>query len=366
MIFHGLSYKGLRKVMRTVDVIVIQFRGSHYDFGYRQGELLKDSLLIKNREKQWQVRKPRFAIDVAETERVFQTLSPQIWEEFLGLQAALQWPMERVLLEFGGYRVNIDPSGCSIYTGKDFLVRNYDYHPKTYDGRYTVFQPTDGGYAVIGPSQKVTGRMDGMNEKGLTMGYNFMNRKRPGDGFVCNMIGRLILELCASAEEAVALLQEIPHRHSFSYVLFDKTTDIPYIVETSPRKVVVRRGAMCTNHFEILQKENRRVLDDSRQRLAVMQNHEGLNREEAFRLLNDTDRGVFSKLYGSWAGTIHTAAYFPQEMKAWFAVGGDQEPYEFDFTRWLQGDDFQVEKITGKVDTEIPFAHLDENADWFR
>ena len=352
--------------MKHVLIDVIQFRGSHYDFGYMQGKMLKSSLLVENRNRQWQVRKPRFAIDVVETESIFQTYAPAIWEELIGLQDALKWPMERVLLEFGGYRVNIDPSGCSIYTGADFLIRNYDYHPKTYDGRFTVFQPDDSGYAVIGPRQKITGRMDGMNEKGLAMGYNFMNRKRPGDGFVCNMIGRLILELCANAEEGVALLKEVPHRHSFSYVLFDSKTELPYIVETSPRQVAVRQGSICTNHFEILQKENRRVLDDSMQRLAVMEEHPGLSGEEAFRLLNDTDRGVFSKLYGSWAGTIHTSAYFPKERKVWFAVGGDQKPYEFDFSHWLEGEHFPIKTIAGKVDTEIPFAHMDKNADWFR
>lgn len=97
------------------------------------------------------------------------------------------------------------------------LVKNYN--PKTYDGFYSVFQPTDSGYAVIGVTQKVTGRCDGMNEKGLAMGYTFMHRKRPKNGFVCNMIGRIILETCASIDEAVTLLKHIPHRGSFSYVL---------------------------------------------------------------------------------------------------------------------------------------------------
>ena len=353
--------------MKKVIADVIQFRGTHYDFGFHQGTLLKDSIIVKNRERQWKVRKPQFQIDVDETKKIFQQFAPFIWEEFVGLQDALKWPMERVLLEFGGYRVNIDLSGCSIYVGSNYLIRNYDYHPKTYDGRYTLFQPTDGGYAAIGPSQKCTGRMDGLNEKGLTMGYNFMNRKRPGNGFVCNMIGRMILELCANKEEAVAFLQEIPHRHSFSYVLFDETGDTPSIVETSPRRIEVRHDYACTNHFKVMTEENRHILDDSKRRLDIIhQNHENdLEGKDAFRLLNDSERGVFSKLYGSWAGTIHTSAYFPKDKKAWFALGGDQNPIVFDFTKWLEGQDLMIEKVEGLVDTDIPFVHM-EHADWYK
>ncbi|MCM3569038.1 C45 family peptidase [Neobacillus mesonae] len=351
--------------MKKVVADVIQFRGSHYDFGFKQGELLRDSILVKNRERQWKVRKPLFKIEVEETKQVFQRLAPPIWEEFAGMQEALEWPMERVLLEFGGYRVNIRPSGCSIYVGENFMIRNYDYHPKTYDGRLTVYQPTDGGYAVIGPSQKITGRCDGLNEKGLSMGYTFMNRKRPGDGFICHMIGRLMLELCANTEEAVDLLKEIPHRGSFSYVLFDRSCGKPYIVETSPRRVEVHRGYACTNHFRVLTEENRHNLDDSKKRLEMIEGNQGLSGNEAYHLLNDRDQGVFSDLYGSWAGTIHTSAYFPKEMEVWFALGGDQKPYKFDFSKWLNGEDLVVEQIEGKVDTDIPFVNM-EKADWFR
>jgi predicted choloylglycine hydrolase len=343
----------------------MQFRGTHYDFGFKQGEMLKNSILVKNRENQWKVRKPRFEINVKETKQVFQSLAPLLWEELLGFQDALNWSMERVLLEFGGYRVKIDPSGCSIFAGENYLVRNYDYHPKTYDGIYSLYQPSDGGNAVIGVCQKVTGRSDGMNEKGLAMGYTFMHRKRPGDGFVCNMIGRLILEQCSSVDEAVDLLKDIPHRGSFSYVLFDKNSELPSIVETSPRRVEVRQGNTCTNHFKIMTEENRRVLEDSRKRLKTMENAGALNGREAFRLLNDTDKGVFSKLYGSWAGTIHTTAYFPSELEAWYALGGDRKPEKFDFAAWLNGEDIPLKWVEGEVETEIPFVNM-EKADWFK
>src|SRR5699024_1046770 len=144
-----------------------------------------------------------------------------------------EWDIEQTLQEFGGYRLEYVRSGCSILTGSDYMIRNYDYHPKTYEGRYMVFQPSDQGYAVIGPSQRITGRMDGMNEKGLVMGYNFMHRKKPGYGFICNMIGRMVLESCATVEEAIAMLKEIPHRHSFGYTILDKREET-YIVEATP------------------------------------------------------------------------------------------------------------------------------------
>ncbi|HZG71807.1 MAG TPA: C45 family peptidase [Chondromyces sp.] len=353
--------------MKTIYSDIIQFRGNHFDFGYMQGQKLKNSLSVKNREDQWKVRRPRFTIKEAEVKAAIARFAPGIWDELLGLQEALEWPMERVLKEFGGYRLDYRQSGCSIMIGEDYFIRNYDYHPKTYEGRYTIYQPTDQGYAIIGPSQRVTGRMDGMNEKGLVIGYNFMNRKNPGEGFICCMIGRLILEACANVGEAVDMLKEIPHRHSFTYVVYDSSSE-RYAVETSPRGVEVRQTSACTNHFEIMKNENKKHLDDSMRRLQVIQSHQeqSLDAQKAFRLLNDTDKGVFSDLYGSWAGTIHTSAYLPKEMKAWFALGGDREPVEFDFAKWLNGQDIEIDRITGQVDTDVPFLHMDKDANWFR
>ena len=48
-----------------------------------------------------------------------------------------------------------------------------------------------------------------MNEYGLSMAYNFMHRKKPANGFVCYMIGRLILEYCKNVNEAIQLLKRI-------------------------------------------------------------------------------------------------------------------------------------------------------------
>lgn len=193
------------------------------------------------------------------------------------------------------------------------------------------------------------------------MGYNFINRRNSEDGFICNMIGRLILENCATIEEAIELLEEIPHRRSFSYVLLDRSGR-SVVVEASPRSVVARASRVSTNHFELLTEENRYQMKDSLRREETMLSH--LNNKtdaySAFRMLNDSDQGVFSKKYSTASGTLHTASYFPHSLEVGFAIGPDRLPLMFDFSKWLQGERLYAKRINGKIDTELPFVHMAE------
>jgi hypothetical protein len=52
-------------------------------------------------------------------------------------------------------------------------------------------------------------------------------------------------------------------------------------------------------------------------------------------------------------------------MEAWFALGGNQEPRKFNFSKWLNGEDLSIDQIEGEVDIDIPFLNM-EKADWFR
>src|SRR5699024_12785145 len=97
--------------MQRIYSDVIQFRGNHYELGKKQGEQLKDSYILDNRKKQRKIKRTRFAIDVWEEKAVFSSFALQMWDEILGLQDALQWPMQQVLKEFSGYRWDIHPSG---------------------------------------------------------------------------------------------------------------------------------------------------------------------------------------------------------------------------------------------------------------
>lgn len=340
---------------------IIQFRGSHYDFGFWQGKEIRDSLTVTNRERQWRLRSPKFMIDEKEARNQYETYAPGLWDELEGLSEGLRMSMNQVLRDFGGYRVPSPRGGCSTVVTNEYLVRNYDYHPRTYEGRYVLYAPTDTGYRTIGPSQRIVGRMDGMNEHGLSMAYNFMHRRQPGKGFICNAIGRIVLENAKNVDEAVQLLKEIPHRHSFSYILLDKSGK-HVILEATPRDIQVRDTSLCTNHFHLLDYENRRVIDESTKRMDELEAHwhENAKIEETFELLNDTKKGVFVSDYKSWAGTIHTSAYLPEQLEAWISLGGDQKPTKFNFQDWLHGENLKQKKLQGEIDTNLGFYHMDE------
>lgn len=344
--------------MQQVSSEIMTFKGSHYDLGVETAKWLQTTEILKNREKEWRKRTPRFDIDINETYQIFQTYAPQIWEELRGMQDVLNLPTRQMLLNFAHYRfTDLKDSGCTVYIGDDYLLRNYDYHPATYDGRYLLFKPNDGGLAQIGPTSRITGRMDGMNEAGLVMGYNFMHRKKPKNGFVCYMIGRLVLQYCKDVPEAIQFLKEIPHRSSFSYIVMDRHLNHA-IIEVSPRSIEVRYDRTCTNHFKLLTHENRNYTKESKARLHQVLKHtsHGLKPDDAFQLFNDPQYGIYSKLFKSWSGTIHTVLYKPQSLEAWITLGENDTPRVFNFNDWLNGKEISLSPLKGAIDTDLTFA----------
>lgn len=347
--------------MKDVYADVFQFRGTHEAFGKFQGEKLLASPLLANRKKQWGPRKERhFIIDPEAFTKQMKQLAPRILDEIDGLAHVLELDRKEAIRLFSGYYLEYRRSGCSVYAAPKYMVRNYDSHPRSYEGHYVFYQPTDGGYAHVGPAMQVTGRVDGINEKGLVMAYNFTHRKQSDDGFLCNMIGRLILETCANVNEAIELLKSIPHRHSFSYILLDPDGK-SYVVEASPRTVEARLSSVCTNHFHLLNEENRYRQDDSRRREKAIQMEQqySANPYQAFQVMNDPQYDIFSHKYDAAAGTLHTAVYFPEEKKAWLAIGPNRPPVLFDFNKWLQGKDTQISRIRGKIDYPKGFANME-------
>ena len=97
--------------MITIQSDLRQFRGTHYELGYRQGEELSDSPILKTRHKYWKLKRPRFNIDVQEAKSAFLQFAPKIWDEFEGISDGSKQPLENILRDFGGYRMAPNRSG---------------------------------------------------------------------------------------------------------------------------------------------------------------------------------------------------------------------------------------------------------------
>src|SRR5699024_11852326 len=75
--------------MQKVQSDILTHRGSHFDLGIKTAQWMQQTPMLKNREKEWKKRMPRFDINIKETYDVFQMYAPQIWEEIKGMQEVL-------------------------------------------------------------------------------------------------------------------------------------------------------------------------------------------------------------------------------------------------------------------------------------
>lgn len=342
-----------------IDIKTDEFRGSHYDYGRHQGEELRQTFYMQNRAFEWVKRRPKFSLDYKETKSIYQHFAPHIWEELMGLKDSLELTDHEVLLNLAHYRISPKHSGCSVYLDNQHFIRNYDYHPNTYDGIYKLFQP-EHGFAHIGPASRVTGRMDGMNEHGLVTAYNFMNRKAPFDGLTCFIISRFILELCKDIDDAKHLIKSLPHRGGFSYIVQDKNNR-SFIAEASSRNVVFRDDTVCTNHYLEMTEENRRYVKESQERLDIVNRIHTPEKNELLDLFTNKKYGLFVDNYRSWSGTIHTSYYDKQNLSTDIRIGSGGFNH-FDFSKWLDGHALNQSWIHSTIDTESPFTR----ADWQR
>ncbi|SES24808.1 C45 family autoproteolytic acyltransferase/hydolase [Salipaludibacillus aurantiacus] len=345
-----------------IEVDVVEGRGDPYAYGLKQGEAMKKTALFNKHTKRRRKSIRKYTTDLTEAKSYIKAFSPYLIDEIEGLADGLGWRTEDVYHEYAGYQQSWKKSGCSAIMSGGIYARNYDYHPKTYDGRFLLWQPVK-GYAHIGFAQRMIGRMDGMNEKGLATGYHFVNRLRPEDGFICTSIARFILDSCATVKEAIALLKEVPHRHAFNYSLADRHGDRA-LVEGSSLGVTVfesEKGA-CTNHFQTpsRQNENRYKISESKERLLRLQGFisQTPSRRDIFSFLNESVYGVGKSDYGNWSGTIHTALYDTKLLEVTAGVGLNALPVSISFSDWLKGERLRIKKIRGKVTGVDGINHL--------
>ena len=101
---------------------------------------------------------------------------------------------------------------------------------------------------MIATSEAIAGAADGVNAAGLAVSLTFGGRKAVGPGFGIPLIVRYLLEVCATTEEAVAVLRRVPSHMSYNVTVVDRAGKFATVFLAPDRPVEVTRRRYTTNH----------------------------------------------------------------------------------------------------------------------
>jgi predicted choloylglycine hydrolase len=342
-------------------VDAIECRGTAFEVGVQNAE----AFLATPRGKAYLRRKkPALypAFNLADAERAFKRFAPNIWAELEGMAARFTLPMEWVVGDFGNFTLRYPRTGCSTILCGGLYARNYDFKARDYEPRFAAVQ-SEGSYASFGFTQFLVGRADGMNEKGLVCGLHLVSFRSPGPGFLASLIVRMVLDRCATTEEAIRLLHRVPHGFSYNFSLLDSEGD-GAVVEASPCNIAVRRGGdlSCTNHFQsrLMRPLNPKHIGHSVGRLSPLEawakspsSQEDMFKlkddERLYGLLNSSRSPAFHHGYSKGAGTLHTIVCLPKKQSLLVGIGGDSPAVRLDLYSWSKGQNLTVRSLEGQL-----------------
>jgi predicted choloylglycine hydrolase len=335
-------------------VRIVELSGDYYEFGLKQGKELKSLQIL---EQMNQLKKLTLNSNVKKGKEILKDVSPNLFHELKGLAEGLDMELDTTIKLFSGYDVVFPEMGCTTLVIDGYYVRNYDFNPDMYDARLVFTNPTN-GYASVGFSQQVIGRLDGMNEKGLVVGLHFVNNEYKDEGFIATTIVRMLLEQCANTDEALNFITNIPHGYCYNYSITDQSGK-SVIVEASPQQQIIHftNPLICTNHFESenLREKNRIVVQGSVKRKESVSSllTKNLSPLSAYHYFNNGSSPLFFKHYKEYFGTLHTVVYSPKDLSIIIGVGENCKPMMISLREYMEGALVLPENIKGIINQEI-------------
>ena len=140
-------------------------------------------------------------------------------------------------------------TGCSqaaILDGGPALIRNYDWDYRLFDA--AVASTAYACRRVLGMLDCLWGLLDGVNDAGLAVSLTFGGRPQVGEGFGIPLVIRYVLEICATAQQAVAALRRIPVHMSYNVTVLDAAGQRATVYLAPDRPARVTDLPVATNH----------------------------------------------------------------------------------------------------------------------
>lgn len=248
------------------DYLNISFKGSAYEVGKQFGELA-----IQNKTfREFVLSKPDFVkeIPAKAMNRIVQFIDkhcPNINEEINGMASVMDVKPEEICYYLFSYKFQ---GACSHFgltsrcteNNHTLLARSYEFSHEMTDCIFADIEE-EGCARTMGFASIVFGRLDGMNEYGLsmTMTAGIPPLEEFGvEGSMFWTVMRRVLDTCKDIQEAWDVINSIPSGFCPTYLVADQQGEI-MLVEQTPdkieRKIINNHSPehflADTNHFNL-------------------------------------------------------------------------------------------------------------------
>jgi len=220
-----------------------ELSGSHYQMGTKRGQLFqRNHLSFPLHLDEFQLAHGK------KSEQLLREFFPEVCEEIRGVSDTLgvdYTPFASWMLCMGCCMYNLEQNipaeirGCTAFAcsrdGRVIYGRNNDLPPYLKSGcRSELCSPSNGNRFYMTTSSFINGE-EGLNEHGLAVAMTFvmtgLNQIRPG--FNSCFIVRYLLEKATRAQNAVALLMDLPVASNCNILIADKSGEMA-VVECTP------------------------------------------------------------------------------------------------------------------------------------
>lgn len=235
----------------------IRMNQSHYESGYRWGQLLKN-----NHRKLDQC--PTFALTQERRDfanaclTAYETHFPEVLREIQGIADGNEVSVEALhTLLFSMYCFSFE-NKCTCFAfrsnGKVVFGRNSDFLVSLEKLYQNCLYRLPGGYAFHGNTTAFVQMEDGVNQHGLAVGLTFVYPWSRKPGLNAGMLTRYLLEKCKTVAEALAALHTLPIASAQTLTIADPSGAL-VVVECNPEAIEVLRPQQeecfvaATNNF---------------------------------------------------------------------------------------------------------------------
>lgn len=330
----------------------ISEQGSHYQVGFQRGKWISESPEFKKF-----MTTPFAGSDTLSDKTQQEHLQllaqycPGLDQELQGMADALEVPISQMMHLTSGFGV---PRACSMVATLPertedrhfYMARSYEY--ATFDELNLSITKVQGKHAHIGFSLFQIGRFDGINDAGLCVAISSCEvvhssqGQAPGIAFFFAV--RTLLDNCATTEEAVEVLMQMPLKDAFNYMIADKSGRCA-VVETVAEggkgyKAVIEpsNGTLYAfNHFRTelkLRFPKRKNFSHWREvTVEKFFEKEKITKDDLYQLLRDKiPNGLSYHDYEGYFGTLRSMMFDVSESRLWVCFGSPS------MNEWFEAD----------------------------